>query len=182
MEFEVITTERLFLKKLTPAIIDTLFENYSEKEIKNQLGLSSDEEFMLEKEKKEGGYVTYNRTVLPFLMVLKENNETIGRCGYHNWYTDHRKAEIGYIISKNEYKQKGYMSETLKAILEYGFNDMNLNRIEACIGPGNFASLNLVKKYMFKQEGYLRQHYIKNNEIQDSLIFSLLKEEYEQSQ
>ena len=70
------------------------------------------------------------------------------------------------------------MSEAVKAIIEYGFKTMNLNRIEACIGPANIASQNLVKKFGFSREGYLRQHYIRNEEIQDSLIFSLLKEEY----
>lgn len=178
MKFEILETERLVLKKITPEILTYWFDHYSEEEIKKQLGLTSHEAFIKEKEKSRGGYKTYDRTILAFLLVTKENNETIGRCGYHNWYTDHKKAEIGYALHLEENKRKGYMSEALQVILQYGFDAMNLNRIEACVGPSNIASQSLIKKYGFTQEGYLRQHYIRNDEIQDSLIFSLLKEEY----
>lgn len=179
MEFEILETKRLILKKLTPQIFTSLFENYSEAEIKKQLGLATDAEFIKEKEKSQGGYTTYDRTILSFLVVTKENNEVIGRCGYHNWYPDHRKAELGYALHHDAHKRKGYMSEAVAAVLDYGFKTMNLNRIEACTGPENIASQSLIKKYRFTQEGYLRQHYLRGQDIQDSLIFSLLKEEYD---
>jgi ribosomal-protein-alanine N-acetyltransferase len=178
MEFEILETERLFLKKVTAEGYTYMFENFSEAEIKKQFGLASDEEFIKEKKKSQGGYTTHDRTVLSFLLILKNTNETIGRSGYHNWYKDHHKAEIGYFLNKEELKRKGFMTEALKAIIDYGFNTMNLNRIEACISPKNIASQSLIKKYGFTQEGLLRQHYIRNDEIQDSLIFALLKEEY----
>lgn len=178
MKFEQLETERLILKKLTPDTFTHLFENYSDAEVIKQLGLTGEAELIKERAKSQGGYTTYDRTILSFLLVLKDNNETIGRCGYHNWYRDHRKAELGYALNNEAHKRKGYMTEAVKVILEYGFNTMNLNRIEACIGPDNIASLSLVKKYGFTQEGYLRQHYIRDGDIQDSAIFSLLKKEY----
>lgn len=180
MKFETLETKRLILRKITPEGFVELFENHSDDDAKKILGLSSDEELTKEKEKSKGGYTTYDRTIIAFLMGLKDSGETIGRCGYHNWYTSHRKAEIGYLIMKEENKRKGYMSEAMKAILDYGFNTMNLNRIEACIGPSNAASLSLAKKYGFVQEGYLRQHYVRKDLVEDTLIFSLLKEEYNQ--
>ena len=179
MEFEILTTERLLLRKITPAGFKYIFEHYAEEEIKKQLGLTTEEEFIKEREKNEGGYLTYDRSIVQFKLILKETNEVIGTCGYHNWYFNHRKAELGYTLIKDDHKRKGYMSEAVKKILEYGFNSMNLNRIEACIGPGNMASLSLIKKYGFTQEGYLRKHFIRDAEIQDSIIFALLKEEYE---
>jgi ribosomal-protein-alanine N-acetyltransferase len=178
MEFEILTTERLLLKKLTPEGFNYIFENYSNEEIKNQLGLITEEEFIREKEKCTGGYTTYDRSVLHFKLILKETNSVIGGAGYHNWYFDHNKAELGYALNKEENKRKGYMSEAVSTIIDYGFDVMNLNRIEACIGPDNEASQCLIKKFGFTQEGFLRKHYIRNGEIQDSLIFSLLKEEY----
>ncbi len=178
MNFETLETQRLILKKVTPEDFVWLFQNHSDGEAKKLLGLSSDEELAKEKEKSKGGYKTYDRTICAFLMVQKDTGETIGRCGYHNWYVAHRKAEIGYLIMKEENKQKGYMSEALKAILNYGFGNMNLNRIEACTSPSNIASQAVLKKYGFVQEGYLRQHFVRTDVAEDSLIFSLLKEEY----
>lgn len=178
MNLETLETQRLVLKKLSPEDFASLFGNYPDAEVKKLLGLSSDEELAKEKEKSKGGYKTYDRSICAFLLVLKDTGETIGRCGYHNWYSQHRRAEIGYLLMKEEHKRKGYMSEAMKAILDYGFNTMSLNRVEACIGPANIASQSLVKKYGFVLEGYLRQHFVRTDAAEDSLIFSLLKEEY----
>ncbi|WP_284653739.1 GNAT family N-acetyltransferase [Flavobacterium terrisoli] len=177
IEFEILETERLLLKKITPALFADLFANYPEAEIKKLLGLSTEEEFLKEKAKSEGGYTTYDRTILAFVLVSKESGQTIGRCGYHNWYKDHSRAELGYALNNDESKRKGYMGEAVKAILDYGFKVMNLNRIEAFIGPANEASLRLVKKNGFVQEGQLRQHFVRNGEAEDSVVFSLLKDD-----
>lgn len=178
MKFEILETKRLLLKKLTPEGFKNLFHDYSEDQIVDQLGLKSHAEFLKEKEKVKGGYTTYDRTILAFLLVLKDSNKTIGRCGYHNWYVDHFKAEIGYALNSDEYKRHGYMSEAVNTILEYGFITMGLNRIEACIGPNNIPSLSIIRKHGFTQEGYFKQHYVRDGEIQDTLFFALLKDEY----
>ncbi|MDF2436943.1 MAG: alanine acetyltransferase [Bacteroidota bacterium] len=181
MEFEILTTERLLLKKLTPEGFAWIFENLSKEEIKKELGLSADEEFETEKKKNTGGYKTYNKSIVHFKLILKETNEVIGGAGFHNWYFDHFRAELGYALTKDEYKRKGLMGEAVSTILNYGFNQMNLNRVEACISPANDASLALIKKFNFTQEGYLKQHYVRNGEVQDTIIFSLLKEEYQKT-
>jgi ribosomal-protein-alanine N-acetyltransferase len=179
MEFEILSTERLLLRKLTPEGFKYIFENYSKDEIKAQLGLSTDEEFIKEKQKSDGGYKTYDRSIAHFKLIVKETNEVIGGGGFHNWYAAHSKAELGYVLNKEEHKRKGYMSEAVSTLLEYGFHSMQLNRIEACIGPANIASLSLIRKFGFTQEGYLRKHFTRDGEVQDSIIFSLLREEYE---
>jgi ribosomal-protein-alanine N-acetyltransferase len=179
MEFEVIETERMFLKVLTNEVLRTLFENYSQAEIKTILGLTTDEEFIAEKTKIEGGYTTYDRAIFGFLLVLKENNETIGRAGYHNWYSRHKRAELGYGLSKEEHKRKGYMNEAITRIISYGFEILKLNRIEAFVGPENTASLSIVKRHGFTQEGYLKQHFVNEGKTYDSVSFALLKEEYQ---
>ena len=71
------------------------------------------------------------------------------------------------------------MSETIKPIIEYGFYQMDLNRMEACIGSENNASLSLVRRMNFTQEGHLREHFCKNRLLGDSLVFVLLRSEYE---
>jgi ribosomal-protein-alanine N-acetyltransferase len=179
MEFEVIHTDRLLLRKLTPEVFSDIFKRCSDTEIKDLLGLTSDEELLVEKRKNEGGYVTHDRTILAFALVLTENGKTIGRCGYHNWYPKHSKAELGYMLYSEEHKRKGYMSEALGSILSYGFDVMKLNRVEACISPENLASLSLIGKYQFSQEGHLRKNYVIDDKIHDSVFFSLLREEYE---
>ncbi len=112
-------------------------------------------------------------------MVLKDSAKVIGRCGYHKWFPDHKRAEIGYALSDQNEMGKGYMKEAVSTVLGYGFNSMGLNRIEAFTSPVNDPSISILKKYGFTKEGYLRDHVYHENKADDSILFSLLKEEYE---
>lgn len=175
---EFLETPRLNLLKFSAEDLDYIFKKFSKVDTMFILGLPDEESFEKEKLKSNGGYTTYDRTILHFKLQIKENNEVIGGAGFHNWYASHLRAELGYAISKESYKRQGYMTEAVKEILKYGFNDLNLNRIEACISPNNENSLKLIKKFGFQQEGYLRAHFIRNAEVEDSIIFSLLRSEY----
>ena len=174
----ILETERLILKEVNPEIIDYVFTQWSDEDIMAYMGIQSAELLAIDKEKHQGGYTTHRIKLKGFLIISKETNEVIGASHYHIWYPTHSRAEIGYAIYKEEYKNKGYMKEAVKAILDYGFNEMKLNRVEALIGPGNEPSLRLVKSFGFIEEGVLRQHYCKDGELQDSIMFSLLKKEY----
>lgn len=168
-------TDRLLLKRLTPQIFRELFSDYSKQFIMDFLGLQNEQEWELERKKIVGGYETYDRTIVAFVMVDKNTQQTVGRAGFHNWYKDHSRAELGYALNHDIHKRKGYMSEAVAAILAYGFEIMQLNRIEAYVGPTNEASLRTVKKFGFQQEGYLHEHYVRNGIAEDSVVFALLR-------
>ena len=102
----------------------------------------------------------------------------MGWCGYHTWYIQHDRAELGYELYHESDRGKGYMSELMPYVIEYGFKDMNLNRIEAMVGPTNIPSLKLLEASGFVKEGQMRSHYLRDGEYQDSLVFSLLRNEY----
>ena len=174
----ILETERLILKEVNPEIIDYVFTQWSDEDIMSYMGLQSVEELAVEKKKQQGGFTTHRINLKGFLFISKETNEVIGASHYHVWQPMHSRAEIGYAIYKEEYKNKGYMKEAIKAMLNYGFNEMKLNRVEALIGPANEASIRLVKSFGFVEEGVLREHYCKNGELQDSICFSLLKREW----
>lgn len=179
MHFEILITERLKLRKLTPDVFTYVFENFSDTEIKIFFGINSDLDLKLEKEKYEKGISTFNKTFLYFQLIDKITDSIIGWCGFHTWYLGHNRAELGYTLTDDDCKKKGLMTEALMSITDYGFRKMDLNRIEAFIEPDNVPSLKLLKNLNFKQEGYLKEHYYKNNKMEDSLLFSLLKKEYD---
>lgn len=81
--------------------------------------------------------------------MLKESNKLIGTCCLGNFVKDARRCELGYDIMKSEWN-KGYATEAIKAIVDFAFNTMNLNRIEAFITPGNDSSINVLRKLNFK--------------------------------
>lgn len=110
-------------------------------------------------------------------IVRLEDDEVIGDAVFHNWFPDHARAEIGYKLYE-PYRRKGYMQEAVKEMLRFGFSDMQLTRIEACIAPENALSRSLVAKFGFAEEGLLRDHYYVDGKPTDSIIHSLLKREY----
>ena len=143
------------------------------------LGLQSDAEYEKEYDKFHLGHSMYNRSLLTFQLIDPQTNEIIGSAGFHNWSIDHKRAEIGYSLKSDEYKGKGLMSEVIPFIIHYGFEIMELQRIEAMVSPGNLPSLRLLEKNNFIREGLLRKHYFIGNDWEDSVVFSLLKLEYE---
>jgi [ribosomal protein S5]-alanine N-acetyltransferase len=172
---EILETERLLLKGYSPAGMYDIFENLSKPEIMQLLGHRSEESYLKELYKHKNGYSSYNRSFMLFLLIEKASGEIIGRCGLHNWSVDDRRAEIGYVMEADDYKRKGFMTEAVQAILDYGFNTLHLNRIEALVAAGNVASLGVLKKFHFEQEGVLRQHCYSNEAWEDSILFSKLR-------
>lgn len=174
----IIETDRLWLKELSPEVMDKLFATGSDVEIMNNLGLTTIDELAKEKENFRHGLTTYRLSFKNFLMVEKATGRAIGKCGFHTWYLQHKRAELGYAMTAEDTKGKGYMTEAIKALLKYGFNSMDLNRVEAFVGRNNEASLKLMKNFGFTEEGTLRSHYFKNGVMEDSICFSLLRSEY----
>ena len=174
----LIETQRLKLHGYRFLDIKFIFENYNKAEIMEILGHRSDDDFQKEEYKYLNGYASYNRNFILFLLIEKESKLIIGRCGLHNWNEDHKRAEIGYNMSDEDFKRKGLMNEAVEHILAYGFNQLSLQRIEAIVGANNFPSLKIIQKHRFCQEGVLRKHSFSEDKFEDSILFSLLQEEY----
>jgi ribosomal-protein-alanine N-acetyltransferase len=179
MKFETIQTERLLIKKLDSQIMNEIFELNNDDEIKKILGVT-DEEFIRQKKIHQKGYESYNQKMLNFQIVEKESNTIIGNCGFHSWNPQHHRAEVGYALNSDEFKNKGFMKEALQKVIEYGFQELDLNRIEALIDENNTPSKKLLHHFGFTREGNLRGHYWVNGVFEDSVLYSLLKSEYKE--
>jgi RimJ/RimL family protein N-acetyltransferase len=88
-----------------------------------------------------------------------------------------RRAEIGYSLAAEAWGQ-GYMNEALTALLDRGFSEFALNRVEADVDPRNTASIKCLARLGFALEGLLRQRWIVGGEVSDSAIYGLLRDEW----
>ena len=172
----ILETPRLILRGFNQASYNSLFNFGSDSEISNVLGLSTAEELELEKFRYKGGYSTYNLTIQFFQLVDKKDNRVMGWCGYHSWAKQHRRAEIFYMLKRDEDKQKGLMTEALRAVLQYGKSEMNLRRIEAFVATNNPASYKLVDKFGFKKEAEIQFRYQFGDEVDWDYMYALLLE------
>lgn len=177
-DIPTLETGRLRLRIMTPEMYDRVFADYTDEAIRVLFALENLDAVNAEREKYDRGLQTHNKSFRLFLMADKRTGETIGSCGFHTWYLPHARAEIGYAIHCEAYKGKGLMKEALQAMIRHGFEEMDLNRIEAFVGPENRPSLGLMRSLGFHKEGHLREHYFKNGRVEDSIVFSLLRREY----
>lgn len=175
---KTIETARLLIRIDTLEEYTELFNTHTDNELKMLFGFLSDEEILVQRNKLEGGIKTYRSTCMFFHLIIKESNKIIGAASFHNWYPLHRRAEIGYYIKIEEHRGVGYMREAAKAIVEYGFDVLNLNRMEAIIAPDNIPSQKTVEGTGFVREALLKEHYNDEGIIGDSLIYRLLLSEY----
>lgn len=175
----VLETERMLLKAVTPELYEYLMMNKTDDELKAFFGYATNKELEAEKLRHEKSMVCYYQTFRRFMLVDKASGTTIGQCGYHKWYNDHNKAEIGYALNNEEIKRKGYMGEALGPIVAHGVTEMQLHRIEAFASPQNIPSIKLLTNLGFQYAGLMRGHYLKNGVYEDSACYALLREEYE---
>ena len=87
------------------------------------------------------------------------------------------RGEIGYDLSKGYWGQ-GLMTEAVQAIINYRFECLELNRIEAHTFPQNTRSVSLLRRQHFKEEGTFRQNSYFKEKFWDEVFFSLLKEDW----
>lgn len=174
--YTILTTPRLILKAYTAKAAQEVFIRNDERYAMQAFALHNTED--LHRFRITVFSCNEYRSCMLFTIQEQEDSEVIGSCNFHIWMPKHFRAEIGYGISE-QFHNKGIMKETMNAVLSYGFEQMDLNRIEAFISAQNIPSLKLVNHFGFTNEGVMRGHYYKNDRFEDSLCFSLLRSEYE---
>jgi ribosomal-protein-alanine N-acetyltransferase len=113
-------------------------------------------------------------------IIEKSSNSFIGYFGFWRIIKEHCRAEIGYSLSPN-YWGKGYMTESLKKMLAFGFNKLRLHSIEANVNPNNNKSIKLLEMIGFKKEAYFRENFLFDDKFIDTITYSLLERDLKDS-
>ncbi|MFH0773683.1 MAG: GNAT family protein [bacterium] len=91
---------------------------------------------------------------------------------------DYRKGAIGYWLD-SDYQGKGIMTESCKCLIEYGFNDLNLHRIEISCAEGNSKSRAIPERLGFTEEGIFREsELIRGGKLADNHHYALLEQDW----
>lgn len=111
-------------------------------------------------------------------IVYKHNDKMIGTCGFTNIDEENNVVEIGYVINP-EYWGMGIATEAVEVIIEFAFEELQANRVEAKFMFGNDASLAVMKKVGMKFEGYQREAMLVKGKYRTIGVASILRREYE---
>ncbi len=156
--FKELTTDRLWLKNIDYDDVQFMYEQFSNDFVNKYL---FDMEPLKSIEEAQGIVQFYleSKPQLQhrWILVRKEDGQKIGTCGFHCWNKEEGVIEIGYDLLET-YAKQGYMSETMKKIIEFAQNELEIKRIDANIYVENQASMALAKKFGFRKTGEKYEH------------------------
>jgi RimJ/RimL family protein N-acetyltransferase len=177
-DLPTLETERLILRKMAPSDAEAVFAYASDPEVTRYLiwethrSIEDSRTFLeLESSKREsGGEPEWG-------IVYKGDHRFIGTCGIVSWDTDHARAELGYVLSR-DYWGRGLMAEAVRAVISFCFQRMNLNRIEARCTAENAASARVMEKAGMSHEGTMRQRELIKGAYRDMELYAILRGEF----
>lgn len=112
------------------------------------------------------------------LIVTCEDDQPVGDIAIQNIDTINRNASIRIAINNDAYQGKGYGTEALRLMLDYGFGILNLHRVELNVFSYNERAMHVYEKLGFKREGVQREALFYDHQYYDSILMSILEDEY----
>lgn len=110
-------------------------------------------------------------------IIFKETDECIGQIAYFLVDNNNHFAEIEYCIG-SVFQRKGLATEATKAVIQYGFDKMNLHKVQICHKSINIPSRKVIEKCGLNYEGTLRDFFYEDGKYIDRLYYSILKDEF----
>ena len=176
--FPILNTDRLDLVEIKQSHLGDLYKLFTNENVTrfyNLLPLKNEQEA----QKSIDWFQTRFKDKLGIRwgIAIKGQENIIGTIGFNNFAKQHR-ANIGYDL-QTEHWNNGFITEALKTVINFGFNQLEINRIEAEVMQGNIISEKILNKLNFKNEGVLREWMFWNEKYYDMTMFSLLRTDYE---
>lgn len=175
-----IETERLILRKFKYDDADDMLMNWiSDENVQNNYGepvYTTKESVNELLDKYISSYE--NKDYYRWSIIEKCSGECIGQIAYFLIDSKNHFGEIEYCIGTG-FQRRGYATEAAKAVISYGFNNINLHKVQICVRPINIASKRVIEKCSFTYEGTLRDYFCINGEYQDRMYYSILRSEFD---
>lgn len=181
-EFPALQTERLCLREFQPADARTLFDSFSQEKVTKYINRGPMQSIQEAEELVEIRTSLFKREIgiRWAITPLDDPAKFIGSCGCFKFDQSNRSMEIGYDLHPDYWRQ-GIMTEAVKAMINFAYSEVfffHLNRIEALTYLDHSASIGLLIKLRFKEEGIRREAGFWENQYHDLMSFSLLRHEW----
>ena len=113
-----------------------------------------------------------------FSIVTIDEDKLIGTVGLESIDYMNRTGMLGIFIGDKKYLSKGYGTEAIRLLLDYGFNYMNLHNIKLNVMSFNERALKCYKKCGFKEMGKIRENKFINGKYYDTIVMDILENEF----
>jgi len=172
--FPELETERLILRRTVLHDVNELFALRSDPSVMQYIPrpLATKPEEAAEHIRIMDEKISSNE-LINWAITLKGHPQMIGTIGYYHIKPEHFRAEIGYMLLPG-FQGKGYMTEAVSKVMEYGFCIMGLHSVEAVIDPENRASAGVLEKCGFVKEAHYRENEFYDGKFLDTTVYSRL--------
>ncbi len=179
-DFPTLTTTRLWLRELTTDDAPALFAIHSDPQVMRWFGADPLPDVAAAQRLIDvfSGWRVMLNPGTRWGLAARDTGELLGTCGLFKWNRNWQCCTVGYELAPSAWGQ-GYMREALQTVLPWGFEHMELQRVEAQIHPDNTASIKLATTLGFEQEGRLRQAAFWGGQRHDMLHFGLLRANFD---
>jgi len=174
--FPLLETERLMLRQTNVGDANGMFMMRSSVEVMKYIpvplatDISEAEEYILSLQER-----MENKECINWTLTLKETGEMIGTIGFYRMELQHYRTEIGYMLLPKFYG-KGYASEAVQRLVDFGCKDLGFHSIEAVIYPENMGSQRVLEKCGFVREAYFKESEFHGGKFVDTAVYSILKQ------
>lgn len=110
-------------------------------------------------------------------ITLPDTDECIGQAAFFMVDVKNHFAELEYCIGR-AFQRRGYVTEAVNGILQFGFETINLHKAQVCHTPTNQGSKGVIQKCGFTYEGTLRDYFYMDGRYVDRLYYSMLQSEW----
>ena len=178
IKIPTLTTERLTLRRLMVRDDADMYEYSKNKEVTEYLTWDAHPDVSYTREYLQYLGSHYNiGDFFDWAVVLDSEDKMVGTCGFTRFDYNNNSGEIGYVINP-AYWGRGIAVEAVNAVMEFGFESLKLNRIEAKFIEGNSASMRVMEKAGMQFEGYNRRAMLIKGEYKTIGVYSILRDEY----
>lgn len=168
--------ERVYLRPIGQEDAEGYFHKLFNPELRRLTG--TQQPFTLEGTRRYIESLSGDRSTILLLIALSDSDEVIGDIALQDINRINRNASIRIAIDSAEYMGKGYGPESIRLLLEYSFGILNLHRIELQVFAYNERAIKAYEKVGFSREGVQRDALYYNHQYHDSIMMSMLEDEY----
>lgn len=174
----IIRGERVYLRPAERADLPVFVRWFSDAEVTRNLGARAPLSMPLEERWFEQMLGEQGKSQYHFVICLLDGGRAIGTIGFHHVDFENGNAEFGITIGEKDEQNKGYGTDALNALCDFGFGALRLERIDLHVYAANDRAMRSYQKAGFSLEGTLRRAQFQEGRFLDVNRMALLRDEW----
>lgn len=169
--------KKVILREYRKSDLDNLLKIMNEEEYKKNVVTRIPYPITYNDVQEDFNKISGHKDYYDFAIESINEGKYIGECGIKSVDWKNRRTEI-YIFLGKDYVGNGYGTDATKVLLDFIFNEMNLNKVKLTVLSINTRAIKSYKKCGFRIEGTLKSELFKEGSYQDLIIMGILKDDY----